>query len=132
MSTSYSDRRRKLGKGKWSQFLSEQNARYHDDLCVSSQGSVIVHPLSQMLSFTYTKHYIKIWSEVLSTCPLSSREPRTTEFLLSPVSTIQRDTLTSIPPLGFLSVSSFHSSMGAALISEGLSAWELINDFVRF
>lgn len=55
-----------------------------------------------------------------------------TEFLLSPVSTIQRDALTSIPPLGFLSVSSFPSSMGAALISEGLSAWELINDFIRF
>lgn len=132
MSTSYSDRRRKLGKGKWSQFLSEQNARYHDDLCVSSKGSVIVHPLSQMLSLTYTKHYVKIWSEVRSTCPLSSREPRMTEFLLSPVPTIQGGTLTSIPPLGFLSVSSFHSSMRVALISEGLSAWELINVLIRF
>ena len=46
MSTSDSDRKRKLGKGKWSQFLSEQNAQYHDDLCVKSQGSVIVHSLS--------------------------------------------------------------------------------------
>lgn len=55
-----------------------------------------------------------------------------TEFLLSPVSTIQGDALTSIPPLGSLSVSSFHSSMRVALISEGLSAWELINVFIRF
>ena len=55
-----------------------------------------------------------------------------TEFLLSPVSTIQGDALTSILSLGSLLVSSFHSSMGAALISEGLSAWELINDFIRF
>lgn len=55
-----------------------------------------------------------------------------TEFLLSQVSTIQGDALTSIPPLGSLSVSSFHSSMRVALISEGLSAWELINVFIRF
>lgn len=55
-----------------------------------------------------------------------------TEILLSPVSTIQGGALTSIPPLGFLSASSLDSSMRVALISEGLSAWELINVFIRF
>ena len=98
MSTSYSDRKRILGKGHSSYPSKTHNI---DGLCVASQGSVqgsspgsLTYPKAVML-YTFWSNWDGGRGPGLSssTCPLSSREPRMNSFYDT------RGALASIPPL---------------------------------